>query len=171
VFVYTNHHNLSIKPKPTTMKRLLSFSTTLIVLGLFTCGLIQAQIPISNSLTIIVEGHGSVLTSWEFQNPAKAPVIICDQTISPCSYDLPLTPLTITLTATADEGWVFTGFSGVPAVPIKNANSVSFRKDYGNLTVTANFEPLTPMPVSNWAIYVGIALIVGFLVFRFRRVF
>jgi hypothetical protein len=153
------------------MKRLLSFSTTLIVLGLFTCGHIQAQIPISNSLTMIVEGNGSVEMSYEFFNPAKGVPKICDQGSTPCEFTLPMEPLEVHLTAIADEGWVFTGFSGVPVGPLKNANSISFRKDFGNLAVTANFEPLTPMPVSNWAIYVGIALMVGFLVFRFRRVF
>ena len=74
---------------------------------------------------------------------------------------------TLTLTATIEE----TGdYQNTAAITAQGADEVD--PDMGDRESTINIEPieLDNVPVSNWALYLGIGLIVAFTVIRMRRI-
>jgi hypothetical protein len=50
-------------------------------------------------------------------------------------------------------------------------DSVGITATITNVEVCNPLPPLTVVPVSNWALFIGIGLIIGFAVLRFRKVF
>jgi len=57
------------------------------------------------------------------------------------------------------------GYSYNQAAGIMYQNNLQYSCDYPTI------NPPAPVPLSNWALYVGIALMLTFVVFRFRRIF
>ncbi|MDP2423963.1 MAG: hypothetical protein Q8M23_06420, partial [Bacteroidales bacterium] len=76
---------------------------------------------------------------------------------------------TVRITAHPRADWRFTGFTGDVDRTKLSTNPIVVTMN-GDKTITATFVPLaSAIPVSNWAILVGIGLMITFLVIRFRR--
>ncbi|NLN96540.1 MAG: hypothetical protein GX128_10305 [Bacteroidales bacterium] len=76
----------------------------------------------------------------------------------------------------ASTGFAFTNESGIATFCYDGPNpgTDNIMAVVGALNDTASFtwsESIQPIPLSNWAVYVGIAFMLSFVVIRFRRIF